>query len=228
MRSALISAILGLSLSATGAGAEQEKVVIELFTSQGCSSCPPADAMLRELAGRDDVIALALHVDYWDYIGWEDSFAEPAFTQRQKGYARAAGERIVYTPQMIVGGTDHVVGTRPMEIATLIDTHSEVETGVELDLRVEGDTVHVRAEGDAGPLVVQVARFDPIETVEIHRGENAGRTIDYANIVTSWEAIGQWDGAEPFEAEVPRGESPMAVILQRPGHGAILAAADVE
>src|SRR6056297_1329329 len=92
--------------SFTAPALADDPVVVELFTSQGCSSCPPADAMLGELAERDDVIPLALHVDYWDYIGWADIFADPAYTRRQKGYAHATGQRMVYTPQMVIDGQD--------------------------------------------------------------------------------------------------------------------------
>ena len=97
--------------------AEDAPVVVELFTSQGCSSCPPADELLREMSKRPDVIALAFHVDYWDYIGWKDEFAHPGFTKRQKAYAKAAGERMVYTPQMIVHGVVRVVGHEPEALA---------------------------------------------------------------------------------------------------------------
>lgn len=204
-----------------------EPVVVELFTSQGCSSCPPADDILRQLSGRDDVIALALHVDYWDYIGWADVFADPAFTERQKAYARAAGERMVYTPQMIVGGVDHVVGARAMELAELIDLHSEAPRDVEVNLTVVGGTLRITARGDgiADPCVVQLVRFVPEQTVAIERGENAGHTLTYSNIVQTWEVVGAWGGLGTFEAEVPRGSQPLAVIVQRDGHGPVLGAA---
>ena len=114
---------IGFLASFIGAAAAADRpVVVELYTSQGCSSCPPADAILAELADREDVIALAFHVDYWDYIGWKDIFADPANTLRQRNYARVAGARSVYTPQMIVDGQDHVVGTKPMKLAEHIDS----------------------------------------------------------------------------------------------------------
>lgn len=210
--------------------AETAPVVVELYTSQGCSSCPPADAMLRELAKRDGVIALALHVDYWDYIGWADSFAQPAFTIRQKAYARAAGARMVYTPQMIIGGRDHVIGTKPMDVMDHIERHRGVDLPVAVELVVSGDMVRIEAQSQSGaatPCVVQVVRYEPSQTVEIHRGENAGRTLDYVNIVTSWDVIGEWDGAEPFVAEVPRGAGPVVVMVQGVGHGPVLGAAEL-
>ena len=120
----------GVLMAVAGiAAAESRPVVVELFTSQGCSSCPPADAFLHELSQRDDVIALALHVDYWDYIGWKDIFAQPAFTKRQKAYAKAGGRRSVYTPQMIIGGQDHVVGTHEENASALIQQHAAAERG---------------------------------------------------------------------------------------------------
>src|SRR6056297_1175836 len=116
--------LAALVVMVSSAMAQERPVVVELFTSQGCSSCPPADAYLHKLAAREDVIALALHVDYWDYIGWKDSFGKAAWSDRQHGYAKAAGRGMVYTPQMIINGTDHVVGNRPKDVEYLIDRHS--------------------------------------------------------------------------------------------------------
>ncbi|TNY34302.1 DUF1223 domain-containing protein [Pelagovum pacificum] len=203
-------------------------MVVELFTSQGCSSCPPADSTLKELSTRHDVLALALHVDYWDYIGWTDEFADPAYTLRQKNYAIAAGERMIYTPQMIIGGVDHVIGNRPMEVMDRISAHSDRDSGVEVSMRPEGDEILVLVAGQMSgdrPLLVQLVRFRPEETVDIERGENAGHTYSYANIVTSWEVIGSWNGHDRFEARVPRGDTPAAVIVQQEGPGQVVAAA---
>lgn len=222
----VMAAWLGLAGGAASAG---ETVVVELYTSQGCSSCPPADALLAKLADRDDVIALALHVDYWDYIGWKDEMAQPAFTARQKAYAKAAGHRTVYTPQMVIGGSDHVVGYEPMEVAELIQKHREAARPVELSVRREGDSILIeaRAVGEVdGPVVVQVARYVPMRAVAINRGENAGRTIEYHNIVDLWSEVGRWNGRGTYSATTQvAGEDPVAVILQREGHGPVLAAA---
>ncbi len=103
--------------------------MVELFTSQGCSSCPPADAYLAHLATEPDVIALALHVDYWDYIGWTDKFGSPPFTERQKAYARAEGHRTIYTPQMIVNGTERIAGTNPAQVESDIRHHWPIPAG---------------------------------------------------------------------------------------------------
>ncbi|WP_212525817.1 DUF1223 domain-containing protein [Actibacterium sp. MT2.3-13A] len=224
---AVIGSILSLWMAAAAAWAGERPVVIELYTSQGCSSCPPADAFLAELAQRDDVIALALHVDYWDYIGWKDIFANPGFTARQKAYARAAGARTVYTPQMVIGGVDHVVGLQPMQVADLIAAHraapSPVELGVE---RREGGFVVRARSAKPGPMRVQLVRYLPEKTVQIKRGENSGRTLRYSNIVTEWRALADWDGTAPLELAVQAGgEQPAVVLVQRHGPGRILAAA---
>ncbi len=204
-------------------------VVVELFTSQGCSSCPPADALLETLATREDVIALALHVDYWDYIGWEDEFADPAFTERQKMYARAAGARTIYTPQMIVGGMEHLVGVLPEELSALIGQHLAAPLPVEVSLRRSNGSLVIDAIADEPldrPAVVQVVRYLPSETVAITRGENAGQTVRYSNIVQSWNEIGVWDGQAPLTISQPiSGTDPTVVIVQETGPGRILGAA---
>lgn len=221
---------LGLALSGGGpAQAGERVVVVELYTSQGCSSCPPADALLARLSRRDDVLALALHVNYWDYIGWPDHFANPAFTYRQKAYARVAGASSIYTPQMVVGGRDHLIGTREMELTALIEAERERPKGAELTLTRSAGSMTIRAEA-AGPLarpvLVQLIRFKPEETVAIKGGENDGRTVTYTNIVTEWREIGRWTGAEPLSLSVPvPGADPAAVILQEEGPGPVVAAA---
>jgi hypothetical protein len=206
-------------------------VVVELFTSQGCSSCPPADALLTRLAARDDVLALALHVDYWDYIGWADIFASPAFTARQKAYARASGSRTIYTPQIIVGGRDHLVGTREMELGELLEAHGSQPKTVALSATRAGGGVVIRASAPEPlprPVLVQLVRFMPEQTVEILRGENEGRTVTYSNIVTDWRELGRWAGDGPLDitAEMP-GDDRAAVILQEEGPGPVVAAAFV-
>ena len=204
-------------------------VVVELFTSQGCSACPSADRMLAKLAARDDVLALALHVDYWDYIGWEDVFADPAYTKRQKAYAHAIGERMIYTPQMVVQGEERVVGTRPAALLEAIGDHSGGGDAVDLRAERRGAAVRVEAQARAPfepPLVVQLVRYEPHRTVAITRGENAGHTLDYANVVTEWKAVGRWDGRAPLALDLDApGDAPAAVLLQEPGPGPIHAAA---
>lgn len=228
MRNILAAVWTACAVLVPAAYAQTNMVVVELYTSQGCSSCPPADELLKELAKMDDVIPLALHVDYWDYIGWKDSFANPAFTKRQRSYARAAGHRTVYTPQMIVGGTDHVVGYKPMELAKLIERQHDAPHPADLKLVRNGDQLSIKCapfSASPTPLLVQLVRYKPSETVAIGRGENAGRTITYYNIVTEWSQLGTWDGTTPLELNVPAtGDQPIVILLQRPGHKEIVAA----
>lgn len=227
--------LMALTLSgATLAGpmaAQEGKVVVELFTSQGCASCPPADALLVDLAQRDDVIALALHVDYWDYLGWKDTFSAEAFTARQHGYANAANARMIYTPQMVVGGVDHVVGSKAMEVMDQIAQHREAADRVALTVVRNGETLQINAEprgGDRGPMVVQLVRYYPVRDVAIPRGENAGISVRYVNTVTSWDVIGRWDGHAPLAMTAQiAGTDPAVVIIQRERHGPILAAVEL-
>lgn len=212
---------------AAQAAAEEMPVVVELYTSQGCSSCPPADALLKQLAEMDGVIPLSLHVDYWDYIGWADGFAKADHTARQEAYARAAGERMIYTPQMIFNGADPVVGGDAAAVMGRLQAHSGVTTPVALRLAREGDALAIRARSEVPlpRLVVQVVRFRPAATVAIEAGENAGHTIDYANVVTDWQVVGEWSGEGELSLTVPLpGEEPVVVILQEEGPGAIRAA----
>ncbi len=203
-------------------------VVVELFTSQGCSSCPPADALLHDLAKREDVIALALHVDYWDYIGWADSFAQAAFTERQKGYARASGRSSVYTPQMIIDGTHDVVGNRPVDVTALIDRAEDRPSGVALQLSRDKDRLRIvlSTKAPVGAADLHLVRYMPDAEVAITRGENAGHSLHYSQIVTDWDVIARWDGQGEYRTEVPiSGGKPVVVLVQKPDHGPVLAAA---
>ncbi len=214
-------------LQAAQAMAQDGPVVVELYTSQGCSSCPPADEMLAELATRDDIIALALHVDYWDYIGWKDSFGRPENTARQHAYARAANAETVYTPQMIIGGVDHVIGSRPMQVMDAVQAQSLRGYVFEVSLtRIGNDVVVKSAPGRGGDYVVQIVRYTPQETVAIGRGENAGRSITYANIVRSWDVVARWDGRSALALQTPAaGGEPVVAIIQQATHGPIVGAA---
>lgn len=206
-------------------------IVVELFTSQGCSSCPPADAMLADLARMDGVIALALHVDYWDYIGWPDTFASADHTARQEAYARAAGERMIYTPQIIVNGEDRLVGGDTFAVMASLQAHADATTPI--DLRVTRDGDEIRIESDPvplkQPLSVELVRYKPEDDVAITDGENAGLDVTYHNIVTSWERLGDWSGDEPLSLTAPAGgPEPVVVLLQEPGPGRIRAAVELD
>ncbi|SHH19089.1 DUF1223 domain-containing protein [Marivita hallyeonensis] len=224
---AVLAAII-MGASVTTARAEDAPVVVELFTSQGCSSCPPADEMLARLGERDNIIALALHVDYWDYIGWKDEFAHAAFTKRQKGYARSFGNRTIYTPQMVINGSKDVVGNRAMDVADLIQEYERKGMLVPLDIARNGTTLSVAAPAKSGMSNADIilVRYTPYENVTIPRGENAGKTLTYSHIVTEWRDIGDWNGTAPLSKTVNvTGSAPIVVLVQAKNHGAILAAA---
>lgn len=232
MRHALRSAILAFAVASPGVvAAEDQPVVVELFTSQGCASCPPADRLLGQLANKPGVLALALHVDYWDYIGWPDAFADPRFTLRQKSYASRNGDRMIYTPQLVVAGAERIVGSRVMEIADAISAHDDMAQPVRVVASRQGGKVRIEAQmasgANARSLLVQLVPYDPHQRVAIQGGENAGAVLDYVNIVRDWHVLGEWDGQGVWTGEAPL-DGPAAVIVQEPGPGRILGAARVE
>lgn len=211
--------------------AARSPVLVELYTSQGCSSCPPADEIMARLAGDPRVVALALHVDYWDYLGWEDRFARPEFTKRQKAYAKAGGSRMIYTPQMVIGGTEAVIGNKADQIEAAIAGQSAAPRpyDIRLTLTREGDHFVIRAEAvppSDRQFRVQLVRYAPGKQVAIERGENAGRVVAYHNIVTSWQPIGDWRATEAFSFALPAdGTDPAVAIVQEAGPGAVMAVA---
>ncbi len=229
----LITAACGLwaAFGAPLAAQTQSAVVVELYTSQGCSSCPPADEFLASLAQDPNVIPLALHVDYWDYIGWADSFANPKFTERQKAYAHAEGSKTIYTPQFIINGQERVVGHSPGKVAAHVLDLMQDTGAVQLWLERKGDKVSIRAvamDPQTRKMRVQLVRYLPSRSVDIKRGENAGHKITYHNIVTSWNNLGGWDGRDDFAANVDAaGDQPIVVIVQSEGPGPIIAAAQI-
>ncbi len=225
----LASLVAALWVAATAATLAQQPVVVELYTSQGCSSCPPADRILGELAERDDVIALGFHVDYWDYLGWKDAFASAEHTKRQRAYSRAAGQRTIYTPQMIIGGKDHVIGSKPMKISNLIRKHSKGTAPVKVRVKRSGGQITIEAATSAGlrnGAVVDIVTYQPKSTVDIRRGENAGRKITYHNIVQSWSRVGTWNGKGTYRATAKAPEGlPVVILVQSPNAGPILGVA---
>jgi hypothetical protein len=217
---------------AGAAGAGEPRAVIELFTSQGCSSCPPADKLLGELAHDPSVIALSLPVDYWDYLGWKDTLALRGHSVRQRGYAATRGDRAVYTPQVVVNGVVHALGSDKDAIEKAIATsHAKPEAlSVPVDVAVADDKVTVnlpdsqnvsdRAQVWLCPVTNQVP-------VTIERGENSGHKLTYYDVVRRWVKLGEWSGkAESFSmpvAEVVKGLGSevdrLAVLVQKQPEG---------
>lgn len=205
IKDALLAAIMGLAATVTRAGAEPPKCVIELFTSQGCAACPAADALLGRLSAGGSAITLSYPVDYWDYTGWKDTLALPVSSWRQKNYSAVRGDREIYTPQVVVDGITHAVGSDLDAIRRAIDDAHRHATPMSVPISVHrsGDRIRIEIglgrEAHAGSLwLLQIARS---RTVTIRGGENAGRTVTYTNVVRGMTMIGHWMGAPTsFEA----------------------------
>jgi hypothetical protein len=216
-----------IASAATAAGAERTRAVVELFTSQGCSSCPPADKLIGELSEDSSVVALSLPIDYWDYLGWKDTLAKPRHTARQRAYAAMRGDREVYTPQVVVDGVLHVAGNDKAAIEQMILKTRE---------RAGVLTVPVTAIMAAGKLQVTVPARDAAAAapasgevwlcvltrrmpIAIKRGENSGRTVTYNNVVRRWVKLGEWNGAAhtwtvPASDFAADGADEVAVLVQ--------------
>ena len=226
---AIALAVGWAAFAAAPAGAADAKhpIVIELFQSQGCSSCPPANANLIQIAARDDVLALNFAVDYWDNLGWKDTFAKPEFTARQWAYARAMGRADVYTPEIVVNGRADGVGADAAEMRELAEKNQRGAAAPELTLEPGAATVGPGRAPPAGA-DVWLARYQRgVTEVAVKRGENAGRTLPHANVVREMILVGHWSGAAERLALPAPGDSRLAeaVIVQTSGAGPILAAA---
>ena len=207
-----LAAIAVLTLT-TPAAALERPAVVELFTSQGCSSCPPADALLKDVSReRPDVITLSFPVDIWDYIGWKDTLAKPEFTARQKHYAQTRGDHQVYTPQIIVDGAVHGVGSDKRQLTALIDSTAATRHNVGAQMKIsESDGMVVvdlgAASGDIGHGAgVWLLRVSRSKSVSVGRGENRGQQLTYVHVVRSLVRMGQWMGA-PSRFELPLPEA---------------------
>lgn len=226
MRAAALGLMMAFALAGT-ARAAPSPVVLELFTSQGCSSCPPADALLGRLKADDaDVLPLSLHVDYWNRIGWRDPYSSAAITTRQQNYAEWLGQDGVYTPELVVDGVRGVVGSDRAAVEQAIRQARAAHALLPpVALRVSGDGAGVLIAVGAGPGrgQVLVVGYDGQHVTAIPRGENAGRTLTDTNVVRALAKVADWVG-QPLTARAarPAGEH-VAVLLQAPG-GRILAA----
>ena len=243
-----LSVFVLLALAASGpARAEQVtpdgltsrpvKAVVELFTSQGCSSCPPADALMKTYAESKDVMALSLPVDYWDYLGWKDTLGNPKNTERQRAYARSFGQGPVYTPQMVINGVTHAVGSHGSEIDAAIEQNTKAfaarrvpvqfwhhESVFLIDLGAAPAGVEVK------PATVWLGVLQKSVSVPIKHGENSGKTVTYQNVVRDLVPVGAWDGKakqlQLTSAAVIRAESEETIVLVQEGEaGPIIGAA---
>ena len=205
-RATAILAALGVSLALAGPSAADPRAVVELFTSQGCSSCPPADQLLGTLARDPDLVALSLPVNYWDYLGWKDTLASADNSARQRAYADMRGDRAIYTPQAVINGRRHAVGSDQRAISIAVKNSGGLPVDVTAHMSDDALTINVGPGKTPGMMAtVWLVLFDRTRDVPIKRGENRGRTITYYNVVRRMQAIGMWKG-EAASYEMPRGE----------------------
>jgi hypothetical protein len=225
-----LSALAMATVVANAAAAEQAKpaspqrvVVVELFTSQGCSSCPRANVVLGELARDPSIIALTYAVGYWDYLGWKDTFARPEFAARQKTYARAF-KRGAYTPQMVIDGAGHVSGLKNRELQRMVGAATMVG-GARIKARHANGVAQIKIYGPppAAASEVWIAQYRPgREIVSVKRGENAGSKIVHHNVVTALTRLGEWTGGEErFESAC----APACAVIVQEAHGGKIIAA---
>ena len=221
----LVAASLTLGQGTSAAAADVEHpTVIELFQSQGCSSCPPANANLNAIAGQPNVLALSFAVTYWDRLGWKDIFAQPGFTQRQWDYAKFTGRGNVSTPQMIVNGRGVLIGHNSEQVSAFLRRYDRGTTGPAIVGSAGRVTI---GKAVAKPAIVWLVRYDPrVRNVPIRAGENGGRTLPHRNIVRSLQTLGRWRGATMSFVIPPSPDRAYrsAVLVQQGRGGPIIAA----
>jgi hypothetical protein len=234
IRTLPLAACLVAAAMILGTAARAEPAtLIELFTSQGCSSCPPADALAAELGERDDVSALSMHVNYWDYIGWKDPFASEVTTDRQRSYGRLLSRGMVYTPQTVIDGAAHTVGSNRASLESAIRKARDADR-LRLDIGLamtddKGLAVSLPGARYSGSAAVWLARYDKEHSTRVARGENAGRTLRNTNVVRDLQRIGTWTG-EPLEIRLPAsaltagegGRDGCVIIVQEEDLGPVL------
>lgn len=229
-RAASVALVLLSGPALAGSG----KVVVELFTSQGCSSCPPADRLLGELAARDDVIALSFHVDYWNYLGWEDPFSSAASTNRQRAYRAAFGLRYVYTPQIVIGGAAQEVGSHRGEVLEAIErvrATPQVKVGISHPDKKTAIVTVGAGEMPSGPATIWLFAYDKSHSTDIARGENSGVELVNTHVVRETREIGEWTGKDvrislPIAMMGIEDQDGCAIVVQSKNGGQVYGAAD--
>jgi hypothetical protein len=217
--------LLLLTATAQAQRPTQRPTVIELYTSQGCSSCPPADALLTDLARTDPtLLALDLHVTYWDRLGWKDPFSLPAATLRQQQFSQRLGLDTVYTPQLVVDGHFEAVGSDRAAVRQAIERARAASATVPVALTATPTGLHIHAGAGTGRGMLLLAGFDRQHTTPIGRGENSGRTLTETNIVRSISPAATWSGAG-LDLDLPRPEGERVAVLLQSEDGRILGAA---
>jgi hypothetical protein len=225
----LVGAATALPFFSVGAKAATAPVLVELFTSQGCSSCPPADKLAAKLKSMPGVYVASLNVDYWDYLGWHDTLAKPEYTQRQMDYARDRGDNEVYTPQMVVNGAWRAVGSDQSAVETLIETARAKPLAADLSLAVDDMEITITM-GDGAAILeatLWLMAIAPHVEVKIDRGENTGSTIAYSNVVRNLVPAGMWNGKSnviklPRKGIFTADSKSCLAVLQRGKVGSVL------
>jgi hypothetical protein len=217
-----------LLCAAATVNAQSRPAVVELFTSEGCSSCPPAETYIGELAQRRDVLALAFHVDYWDDLGWRDRFGLPEAAQRQRGYAKSLRLSSVYTPQVVIDGQDNFVGSDVKSIGRAL-TENRYGVAVALSVRNGEVIIDLDVQQKGAPSDVLLVAYQRTAVSSIGRGENAGRTLKEFNIVRDFHSLGRWAGQkQQYHSRVdalPPDATDVAVLIQPLGQAPIIGAA---
>jgi hypothetical protein len=198
---AVVVAVCAAWMTGTPVAAGDSKVVVELFTSQGCSSCPAADKLLSELSQDPSILPMSLSVDYWDYLGWKDTLALPGHVKRQRGYAGVRGDRAIYTPQVVINGTTHVLGSDKGAIERAIKQARTNAQRQQLPVKatVADGKLQVSIPAASQPGQSGEVWLCPLaKTVAVHigRGENRGQSVTYTNVVRGWIKLGDWKGEE--------------------------------
>ena len=225
-----------LFVAPASAGETREPIVVELFTSQGCSSCPQADAFVGELQSRHDVIAMSFNIDYWDYIGWRDTLASHENTLRQQAYSKVLPSHQIYTPQMVIDGDEDVAGNQRDNAMQIIEKckKEDIAERIPVTLRLVGDEVDVAlGAGAHRNATVWMAHTLGARVVDIASGENRGRTITYHNVVRSFAAVGKWSGEAlslrlPVKGQPGENSDGIVVWVQSGEMGQILGAAQLK
>jgi hypothetical protein len=244
LRSALRRAGLAVSLLLASAAAHAQQqtaapVVLELFTSQGCNSCPPADELMQDWLKQPNIIPISLHVDYWDYLGWKDTLSRKGHGIRQQDYARNSGKREVYTPQVVVNGKFMVVGSDRAAVEKALEKGRRMPSvAIQAEKNKAGNwQIKVPAmAGFEGEAKLVLCRYDAQHEVAIERGENSGKTLNYLNVARSWGDLGRWKG-QSASYDVPdltgtdwgrQGAMVMLQVIANDGAGQILGAVDIK
>ena len=224
----MLAAIFGFLNAGAAHAASTAPIVLELFTSQGCSSCPPADALLKKLSAENSrLLPLSFHINYWDYLGWKDPYSSPANTDRQRGYASALDGQ-VYTPELVINGATDVVGSDEGRVRNAIEAAERSGGTAQADITTQpdGHAVSIAGTNPGAEADVWEVSFRPYVRNDVERGENGGRTLDHVNSVTGLQHLGTWSGqAATYTLDTPTNPNDKTVVLvQLPNYGRIIGA----